>query len=100
MMMTSNDLFQRANRLFYSEILHLLPHLVKFKMSDAEYVVRAIRDTDYPLKEPEDLLPLVKACDSYDDALRGIQNMEETSRGRVGELSLKSSSYVFFQPSF
>lgn len=93
--------FQRATRLFYSEILNLLPHLQQYKMSDAEFVVRAIRDTDYPLKEPIDLLPLIKSCDGYDDAFRAIQNLEETSRAKVGELSLKSlSTDAFLPPSF
>ena len=66
-------------------------------MNDAEYVVRAIQDTTYALKEPDDLLPLVKSCQDYDDAVRGIQNLEETSRTTVGELSQNQGSMYLFE---
>lgn len=70
---------ERANRLFYSEIRHYLPHLDRFTIADADYVVRGIQDTRDPLKEPNDLLPLVKSCSSYDDVKCTI---EATARDR------------------
>ena len=64
-------------------------------MMDVEYVVRAIRDTTYEFEDLQQLLPLVKACGSYEEAQGMIKDLEEKSRqnvSRFGKRIVRCSS--------
>ena len=48
-------------------------------MSNAAVAVEGIRDTTYALKEPDDLLPIVKTCSTAEDVKDSIKNFEQTA---------------------
>jgi len=81
----SNNLFEhiqkipdnaidRADRIFYSEVLHMQPNLKGYTMQHAHDAVQAIRFTRCNLTYAE-LLPIIKTCREFDECYAYIQQL-------------------------